>query len=190
MTSKFTDLPRPAFHVSVVRLACSACGAEANASCNCGKPYLPRERAAKAVAEHPEKSDRAIAEEIGVSHPTVAKARREAATGNDLPVEKSRIGKDGKTRKLPNRIESACDIDWEWHREDDSESDAVMHARAAEWQLHEAERMALEFALLRAGARPTKTVLQRIDQVIKAWRELRIKLQAALDEAAKQRRRT
>jgi hypothetical protein len=80
---------------------------------------------------------------------------------------------DGVAVRKP---ESACDIDWEHYKDDDSEPDHVMHARAADWQLHEAERMALEFALLRRGARPDKTALQRIDQVIQAWRELRIKL--------------
>jgi hypothetical protein len=86
-------------HIGVQRMVCTACGAEADASCNCGKPYVPaKERAAKAVAENPQKSDRAIAAEIGVSHPTVAKARKES-TGNDLPVGEPRIGLDGKARK-------------------------------------------------------------------------------------------
>jgi hypothetical protein len=84
---------------SIQRLACSECGAEANASCNCGKPYVPKSvRAREAVEAHPEKSDRAIAAEIGVTHPTVAAARKEvAATGKDLPVE--RTGLDGKKRR-------------------------------------------------------------------------------------------
>jgi hypothetical protein len=101
MTSKFTDLAPPGIHRSVVRLACSACGAEANASCNCGKPYVPaRQRAVDAVAAHPEKSNRAIADDIGVSHETVRQAR--ASTDNQLAVEAPRTGKDGKTRKLPS----------------------------------------------------------------------------------------
>lgn len=39
---------------------------------------------------------------IGVSHPTVAKAR-EQSTGNDLPVDETRIGLDGKVRRMPTR---------------------------------------------------------------------------------------
>lgn len=58
----------------------------------------PRDRARLAIAASPGKSDRAIAAEIGVSHPTVAAARR--ATGNDLPVE-ARIGLDGRARRVP-----------------------------------------------------------------------------------------
>lgn len=86
---------RPAFQVSVVRLQCLGCGAEANASCDCGKPYVPaRERAAEAIAAHPEKSNRAIAEEIGVGEPTVRRARNEAASP-DAP--ETVTGRDGKT---------------------------------------------------------------------------------------------
>src|SRR5262249_8388159 len=56
---------------------------------------------AQLVAAHPEKSDRQHAKEAGVSHPTMAKARRKAeATGKALPVDK-RVGADGKERKKP-----------------------------------------------------------------------------------------
>jgi ParB-like chromosome segregation protein Spo0J len=56
---------------------------------------------AQLVAAHPEKSDRKLAKEAGVSHPTMAKARREAeATGKALPVAK-RVGADGKARARP-----------------------------------------------------------------------------------------
>src|SRR5215472_9669419 len=56
---------------------------------------------AKLVAAHPEKSDRQLAKETGVTHPTIAKARRKAeATGKALPVAK-RVGADGKARKQP-----------------------------------------------------------------------------------------
>jgi len=53
----------------------------ADAACNCGAPYVPAgRRAAEAVATNPEKSDRAIAAEIGVDRETVARARK-IATG-------------------------------------------------------------------------------------------------------------
>jgi hypothetical protein len=56
---------------------------------------------AQLVAAQPEKSDRQLAKEAGVSHPTIAKARREAeATGKALPVAK-RVGADGKARARP-----------------------------------------------------------------------------------------
>jgi hypothetical protein len=91
--------PAVVIPMAVVRLACTSCGAEANASCNCGKPYVPAmARAAKAIAENPQKSDRAIAKEIGVSNVTVSKARKEA-TVNGLTVDAPRTGLDGKARK-------------------------------------------------------------------------------------------
>ena len=62
-----------------------------------------QEALAKLVAAQPEKSDRQLAKETGVTHPTIAKARREAvATGKALPVEK-RVGADGRTCKPPTR---------------------------------------------------------------------------------------
>ena len=45
------------------------------------------------VVAHPEKSNRAIAEETGVSEPTVRRARKSPAS-NDAPEK--RVGKDGK----------------------------------------------------------------------------------------------
>jgi hypothetical protein len=83
------------------RLECSACGAGGEASCTCGAPYLPAgQRAVEAVKANPEKSNRAIAGELGVSKDTVRRAR----TGASAPVDK-RVGLDGKTRRLPTRQE-------------------------------------------------------------------------------------
>jgi hypothetical protein len=86
---------------AIVRLSCTACGAEANASCDCHKPYVPASaKAAAAIAANPNKSDRAIAAEIGVAPNTVRAARQ--ATAQDCAVDE-RIGLDGKSRKLPQR---------------------------------------------------------------------------------------
>jgi hypothetical protein len=80
-------------------ICCSKCGAKAKPRCNCGVAYVPAHVfAANAVKANPEKSDRAIANQIGVSDKTVAKARK--ATAEKSAVEK-RTGKDGKARKLP-----------------------------------------------------------------------------------------
>lgn len=78
----------------VERLHCPVCGI--SAACDCG--VAPVRRAENALIAKPGLSDRAIAEEIGVSHPTVAKARK--ATGKHLPVA-TRTGKDGKVRVSP-----------------------------------------------------------------------------------------
>ena len=82
-------------------LCCSKCGAKAQPGCNCGVAYVPAQVfAVRAVEAHPEKSDRTIAREIGVSDKTVAKARK--ATAEKSAVAK-RIGRDGKARKLPTK---------------------------------------------------------------------------------------
>ena len=57
-------------------------------------------RAAEAIAANPEKSDRAIAAEIGTSPTTIGKARAQLSTDGQLE-DIQRIGLDGKTRRLP-----------------------------------------------------------------------------------------
>jgi len=74
----------------------------AKASCNCGAGYVPAgQRAAAAIKANPDKSDRAIADEIGVSNQTVRRARKKSTvTGVTVAT---RTGRDGKKRKLPKR---------------------------------------------------------------------------------------
>jgi hypothetical protein len=82
-----------------VVIRCEACGATADAACSCGAAYVPVvECAAKAVAATPQKSDRAIAAQLGIDHKTVAKARR---AGGELSPPQTRIGRDGKTYPMP-----------------------------------------------------------------------------------------
>jgi FixJ family two-component response regulator len=70
---------KPALQIikSLARLQCTACGAEANALCNCGKPYVPKEVAKQAIVADPSKSNRTIAKETGTSEGTVRNARAE-----------------------------------------------------------------------------------------------------------------
>lgn len=85
---------------TTTRLECSACGAAADAACSCGAEYLPASmRAAKAIEVSPEKSDRAIADETGIGHATVSRARKKATVSGETVIK--RVGKDGKVRKLP-----------------------------------------------------------------------------------------
>lgn len=66
-----------------------------------------REMIATILKKEPTQSDRAIAEMMNVSHPTVAAVRREQeGTGKVLPVEK-RTGRDGKTRRQPKKPDLA-----------------------------------------------------------------------------------
>jgi hypothetical protein len=96
--------PLAAEVISIQRLICAGCGAETNATCNCGMEYRPKAaRAREAIEATPEKSNRAIAEEIGVDEKTVRKARSTA----DQPAVQERTGLDGKTRKMPKHRELA-----------------------------------------------------------------------------------
>ena len=109
-------------------LRCTRCSAKAASACACGAPYVGElrwappveiapvhapvpapvpalDRALAAIAAHPEKSNRAIAAEIGVAEPTVRRARQQMkVTGehdapDDAPVV--RVGRDG--RSYPSR---------------------------------------------------------------------------------------
>src|SRR5262249_52035657 len=73
-------------------------------SANIHRRHLTGEQKQKAlvdlVAAQPGKSDRELAKQAGVSHPSIAKARRTAeATGKALPVER-RVGADGRTAPM------------------------------------------------------------------------------------------
>jgi hypothetical protein len=62
-----------------------------------------RELIAKVLAANPEKSDRALADQMKVDKNVVSRIRKKVeATGASAPVEK-RTGKDGKARKQPAR---------------------------------------------------------------------------------------
>jgi hypothetical protein len=86
-----------------MNLCCVKCGAKAKPGCDCGVAYVPAHMyAVKAVAAHPEKSDRAIAAAIGVDHKTVAKARK--SVGDKSPT---RIGTDGKRYRATKQMTPA-----------------------------------------------------------------------------------
>jgi hypothetical protein len=88
------------------QIKCTVCGACGEVGCEHGPgAYRPLAYfVTKALEEHPEKSDRMIAEELGVDHKTVGAARKQL--GSNSPVEK-RVGKDGKSRRQPQRTRAA-----------------------------------------------------------------------------------
>jgi hypothetical protein len=71
--------------------------------CNCGAPLMSKaQRAIEAIAANPQKSNRAIAEDAGVSFETVRRARQ--ATDTDVSVkDEARVGIDGRQRRMPIR---------------------------------------------------------------------------------------
>jgi transposase-like protein len=82
-------------------LRCPSCGTTTDAPCSCGVGYEyvpPGKLAAQAIKDNPNLSDRAIAEKIGIDKDTVNRVRK--STGGNPPVA-PRVGKDGKTRRMP-----------------------------------------------------------------------------------------
>jgi hypothetical protein len=80
--------------ISIQRMVCTRCGAEANASCNCGVDYVPaKQRVAEYDKTNPGKSTRQAADDLGISNKTVSKARQ-AVT--EVTPEATVTGRDGK----------------------------------------------------------------------------------------------
>jgi len=133
---------KPALQIvhSLARLQCTKCGAEANASCNCGEPYVP---AALRVAEYdkanPGKSTREAAADLGISNKTVSKAR--GVTG---VTPETVTGRDGKTYKAKREVEpearrSAATVDHLKTLPHDSDEQRAFVRRIAEGITDEGE---------------------------------------------------
>lgn len=74
--------------LSIQRMVCTSCGAEANASCNCGKPYICKaQKVREAIEADPDKSNHQIARETGAHRKQVQRER--AKLGGDMspPIE-------------------------------------------------------------------------------------------------------
>jgi len=83
-------------------LMCPQCQAKAQAKCDCGVGYIPAgDLARREVIRNPQKSDRAIAKQLGINHATVTRARSTVANAT---VGK-RQGRDGKMRRMPVRYQ-------------------------------------------------------------------------------------
>jgi hypothetical protein len=78
----------PAIVETLTRYECPKCGN----NCQCGVPYVPKTvRAAEAIKAAPDKSNRVIAAETGLSEPTVRRARASCDAPDTV------TGRDGKT---------------------------------------------------------------------------------------------
>lgn len=153
--------------MSIQRMVCTGCGAEANASCNCGVSYVAKSvRAAEAIRANPSRSDRAIAADIGVSDRTVNRAR---AT-NDAPDE-DRVGRDGKSYSARQRVTEDPDLPPKLVEVAAATGRRRVFLRCAEDAVRKAEQG--------AGLRDAKKseiddeILATLESVIKAWVSLR-----------------
>jgi hypothetical protein len=120
-------------------MQCPKCHATAELSCACGVQYVyvtAAERATQILITNPEKSNRAIAKEIGVSNQTVMRAR-EASAPNGAPEK--RVGLDGRKQSATKRPKSTKRI------ARDTMAQAVIEAQAASpWPLTPGQRWAVK----------------------------------------------
>lgn len=149
--------------MSVQRMVCTECGAEANASCNCGVSYVAKSvRAAQAIKANPTRSDRSIAAELGIDHKTVGKAR-----GEFSPPE--RIGQDGKSYSIRQRVTE--DVPSELESEAAATGRRRVFLRCAEDVVRKAEQGAgLRDAM---KSEIDDEILTALEKVIEVWTSLR-----------------
>lgn len=152
--------------ITVQQMVCTGCGSETNATCNCGKPYVPKkQRALEKARENPKQSVRALAEEVGVGHGTAQRALEEARAG--VP-DGTAEGRDGKVYRLPVREPETDDI--EQDIEPDNRRGAFLlradQARAFAEYTGPADQEVLKFA--RAAAQ--------------AWQSIAVNLERKLEE--------
>jgi hypothetical protein len=99
MTAELHHLPE-----AKPRLHCAECGVTVEAQCGCGVGYITAaEAAARAIKATPEKSDRAIAEEIGVGNKTVSRARKTVVSNDTTEKRKGRDGKSYAAKRPPRK---------------------------------------------------------------------------------------
>jgi hypothetical protein len=113
-------------------IACTECGAETEAACDCCAPYVSKSvRAAAAIEAAPEKSDRAIAADLGISKDTVRRAR---PTGANAPV--ARTGIDGRVRKVhwQRRVNPSAHYNGGYLNQTDPELVAMHAEQEALWK--------------------------------------------------------
>lgn len=159
--------------MSIQRMACTGCGAEANVSCNCGKPYIP---AAQRVREYdganPGKSTRQAAADLGITSGTVTKARKSGAS-TEAPAAADRAepearstGKDGKSYPR-KRITTA-----------EAHSEAVTRRRVFKQCVADVVRKVQQGAGLvdALGSEIDDEILAEFDRVIEAWAKLRAEM--------------
>lgn len=152
--------------MSIQRMICTGCGAEANASCNCGKAYMPaKQRAAEAIAANPQKSNRAIAEEIGVNQSTVSRARSGVA---DATPE--REGRDGKVYRLQKRDHDRSEM---------SDHDlAATLFKVGTTEITESAQEALSFVRRMSFSRNSAMAcVAMVDRIIAEWSAVKIAIQ-------------
>lgn len=128
-------------------------------------------RAAEAIRANPRKSDRAIAADLGISHHTVNRTREAINSGvsSETPVE--RIGRDGKSYSIRQRVTEDPEIPTGLAAEAASTGHRRVFMRCAEDAVRKAEQGAgLKYV---KASEIDDEILMTLENVIKAWTSLR-----------------
>jgi hypothetical protein len=153
--------------MSIQRMVCTGCGAEANASCNCGVSYVAKSvRAAEAIRANPSKSNRAIAVDLGIAEGTVRSARQQSGAQD---YARERVGQDGKSYSIRQRVTEDPDISPALAGEAASTGHRRVFMRCAE----DAVRKAEQGAGLKFVKEIDDEILMTLEKVIEAWTSLR-----------------
>lgn len=173
------------------KLRCSQCNAITPAPCDCAVPYV--RTGWRFFADRPEllkqlNGKGTNGHDVTDHHADVTKVPPETKDEELRPMTSAervrkhraklaaerRNGNGGLIDELFPKDSPACDFDWE-HGQDEGEADSFQRARAAKWQLLEAERLAVEFALLRDGttrAEITKEKIKSARKIASYWSNL------------------
>jgi hypothetical protein len=182
--------PTTEIRQSIQRMVCTGCGAEANASCNCGKPYVPKAvRAREAIEANPEKSNRAIAADTGIGLETVREARNEL-TGSGQLDDGPRTGLDGKTRRRPVRKAKNDELTPAYARcrRPDGRRDRRLERFGGAFVVLSSTALMLNEHELPPDLTPeiAAEAIKNLDEAIAAYRALKAKLEAHLTSGARE----
>jgi hypothetical protein len=197
-------------------LRCTKCGTFTRCACGCGRPYVsghrwgmgveaiepakvapaPQpsalDRAAAAIAAHPEKSNRVIAAEIDVAEPTVRRARQRIRdAGGDDAVDDAvdgRVGRDGRRRKLPGRTAAFQMPDPDRDLLQDTHPDAITEEQRWQWSAANAAGDAIAMRAFWAREfgdwqrfKPPSELLTLAQDAVAAWQSLASDLEDAIE---------
>ncbi|MBT1509495.1 hypothetical protein KIP88_03175 [Bradyrhizobium sp. SRL28] len=195
-------------------MRCTKCGTFTRCACGCGRPYVSEhrwgmpveteepvkvtpvqppsamERAAAAIAAHPEKSNRVIAAEIDVAEPTVRRARQRIRdAGGDDAVDDAvgRIGRDGRRRRLPGTTASFQLPDPDRDLIQDMHPDAITEEQRWQWSAANAAGDAIAMRAFWSREfgdwgrfKPPPELLTLAQEAVAAWQSLATDLEEGL----------
>lgn len=193
-------------------LRCTKCGTGSQSYCGCGRPYVSEhrwgmsveamlveasperanepsalDRAIAAVEAHPEKSNRALAAEIGCDDKTIAKARRAMEESAPDSAPATRVGRDGRSYPATTRKPSFQLPDPDRDLIQDMHPDAITEEQRWQWSAANAAGDAVAMRAFWAREfgdwqrfKPPPELLTLAQEAMAAWQSLATDLEERL----------